>query len=119
MIIFFRLRCQIFSRLKTFSLLQEQFFLLYPEPDADGFEWCKKLEFQISLVDARLIVPLAVEIAPYLYLNPRESCIRQGAKEADVMVLPMDMCDYDAHSGNFRNPFLAEFCPVRLSSRDT
>jgi hypothetical protein len=76
------------------------FSRLYPEPD--GLEWCKKLEFQISLVGARLIVPLAIEIAHYLYLHRRESCIRQGAKEADVMVLPMDMCDYDAHSGNFR-----------------
>jgi hypothetical protein len=54
--------------------------------------------------DARLIVPLAVEITHYKYLHRRESCIREGAKEADVMVLPMDMCDYDAHSGNFRNP---------------
>jgi hypothetical protein len=63
----------------------------------------KKLEFQISLVGAQLNVPLAIETAHYQYLHRRESCIRQGAKEADVMVLPMDMCDYDAHSGNFRN----------------
>jgi hypothetical protein len=80
----------------------------------------KKLEFQSSLVDARLIVPLAIEIAHYQCLHRRESCIREGAKEADVMVLPMDMCDYDAHSGNFRNvcsgSLLAEFFPVRVSS---
>jgi hypothetical protein len=67
----------------------------------------------------------SIEIAPYLDLHRRESCIRQGAKEGDVMVLPMDMCDYDAHSGNIRicnvcsGSLLAEFSPVRVSSRDT
>jgi hypothetical protein len=39
--------------------------------------------------------------------------MKVGAKESDVMVLPLDMCDYAAHHGNY-NPFFQVSVPKYL-----